>query len=59
MIEIKREELWEPWYVGERPYPNARMEKYDIPEELVERFQAAKAEMEGVWYELRQIMVED
>ena len=54
MTEVQFEELWEPWYVGERPYESARMDIWNIPPDLVARFNAAKHEMEEVWQLLRQ-----
>lgn len=52
-IEVKFEELWEPWYIDERPHKYAQMETWDIPPDLVVRFKAARLEMEEVWELLR------
>ena len=46
------EEQWEPRKIG----PDVRGEEFDIPQELLERFDRAKQEMEEVWEELRALM---
>lgn len=54
MTHVHYEELWVPWYIGDPPYASARMESWPkIPDDLIERFKATKAEMEIIWEELR------
>ena len=53
-IRVEYEELWQPWEIGDEA--RERTGEYEIPTELVERFRAAKEEMEIVWQELRTII---
>jgi hypothetical protein len=55
---VTHEEQWEPWEI----VPDDGVRRHwrgDLPEDLVERFQKAKTEMESVWDELRNYMRED
>lgn len=52
VVRVKFVELYEPWEFGgdeAGPFPT----EADIPDELIQRFSAAKAEMEAVWEALR------
>jgi hypothetical protein len=56
---VEFEELWEPWHI--KPGVNRGPYWYivDLPEDLIARFEKAKAEMEAVWRELREAMREE
>lgn len=52
LVGVGYEELWEPWEIGENVDPRHLGRKLEIPDDLLERFVKAKAEMETVWQEL-------
>jgi hypothetical protein len=57
-VWVRFEELWEPWHIH-RDEQDHRFHKADVPEALIVRFEAAKAEMDEVWDELRSLMRRD
>ena len=56
-LRVRHEELWEPWELGDDA-PEWERDEYDIPDELVARFQIAKAQMTAVWEEFRVLIRE-
>lgn len=55
---VTYEEQWEPWEI----VPDDAMLRHwrgELPDDLVERFHKARAEMEAVWDELRNLMRDD
>ena len=56
-LRVRHEELWEPWKLGDDT-PEWERDEYDIPDELVARFQIAKAQMTAVWEKFRVLMLE-
>jgi hypothetical protein len=65
---VEHEELWVPWEIAsEHPTyidhdgtvkPRWSYEAADLPDELVERFLAAKAEIEALWQEIGERIIE-
>lgn len=53
IVSLGITELYEPWELSEE-IPSAGFPLVaDLPEELIERFRAAKTEMQDVWDEVR------
>ena len=52
-VLVKEEELYEPWHIDDEEARGASWPVVmELPDTLIERFNAAKTEMESVWNEL-------
>lgn len=51
VVGVKYEEHWEPWEIGE-DIDSSWGRKFDIPDDVLARFEKAKAMMEQSWQEL-------
>lgn len=49
LVGVEYEELWEPWKIGEDVDPSYLGHQVEIPQDIIDRFEKAKAEMESVW----------
>ena len=58
-VWLDHEELWEPWELSAEPRgegPGKYDGPYEAPDDLIDRFEKAKAEIEAIWLEIQAIV---